>query len=238
MTRDLVTGLDHRRYWFTELRLAPGVALRPDDAKQLCTYLVIAGTVQMNGREYRRLDGWHAEPHAGMKLRNDGSDPAVLLTAGALDGDPRPDTARILKLSDYTVAKPWGEEQWYTQNLTDPGYALKRISMRAGHQSSLQSHQWKCETNYVIEGRATVLGGSPAPVDLTGTVDVRSLDVQPYEVGTGWTSAPNVLHRVVAEVDYTAIEVSTPELDDVIRWADDSGRSHGRISSEHGETAS
>ena len=44
---------------------------------------------------------------------------------------------------------------------------------------------------------------------------------------------PGELHRVIARCDYTAIEVSTPELDDVIRWQDDTGRGHGRIESEH-----
>ena len=38
---------------------------------------------------------------------------------------------------------------------------------------------------------------------------------------------------MIAEKDYTAIEVSTPELDDVIRWQDDSNRNHGRIEKEH-----
>ena len=51
--------------------------------------------------------------------------------------------------------------------------------------------------------------------------------------GSGWSSPPGELHRVIARRDYTAIEVSTPELDDVIRWQDDTGRGHGRIESEH-----
>lgn len=42
-----------------------------------------------------------------------------------------------------------------------------------------------------------------------------------------------MLHRVIAESDYTSVEVSTPELDDVIRWADDTNRGNGRIEVEH-----
>ena len=42
-----------------------------------------------------------------------------------------------------------------------------------------------------------------------------------------------MIHRVISVVDYLAYEVSTPELDDVIRLADDSGRKSGRIDKEH-----
>ena len=38
---------------------------------------------------------------------------------------------------------------------------------------------------------------------------------------------------IIASEDYTAIEVSTPELDDVIRWQDDTDRGSGRLDHEH-----
>jgi mannose-6-phosphate isomerase-like protein (cupin superfamily) len=238
-SRDLVDGLDERRYLFVEHRLGVGGELSPAAGHAgYRTFLVIDGRVRMGGRDYWRLEGWHAAPGWAHAFRNDGDEPAAVLEAGALDNCAPPDSGGILDLSDYTVTKPWGEETWYTQNLPEPGYALKRIQMRAGHRSSLQSHRRKAETNYVIEGRATVLGGSPAPDDPDAPVDAGGLAVTRHDTGTGWTSAPNILHRVVAETDYTAIEVSTPELDDVIRWADESGRSHGRIPSEHGRAAS
>jgi mannose-6-phosphate isomerase-like protein (cupin superfamily) len=136
-------------------------------------------------------------------------------------------------LSDYTVNKPWGCEIWYTRNIPDVPYALKRIQMTAGHRSSLQSHRHKMETNYVIEGEATVLSGATAPEDLSAVIDVGELRTTLHRPRSGWTSPPGELHRVIAQTDYTSIEVSTPELDDVIRWQDDTDRGQGRIDSEH-----
>jgi quercetin dioxygenase-like cupin family protein len=140
---------------------------------------------------------------------------------------------RCPDVSDYTVHKPWGSEVWYTRNLPAVPYALKRIRMTEGHQSSLQSHRQKLETNYVIEGEATVLSGATAPDDLDAVIDMARLTTTVHRPRSGWTNPPNDLHRVIARTDYTSIEISTPELDDVIRWQDDAGRGHGRIESEH-----
>jgi mannose-6-phosphate isomerase-like protein (cupin superfamily) len=230
---DLVDGLSERRYVFVAHRLGPGEDLPlPTGPVGYRTFLVVDGCVQHGARVYHRLQGWHTAPGNTCTARNAGDQPASVLEAGAPGGTTADDLPASQDLSDYTVTKPWGEETWYTHNLPSPGYAMKRIRMRTGHQSSLQSHRRKAETNYVIEGRATVLGGSPAPDD-GATVDPGILTVTRHAAGTGWTSAPNTLHRVVAEQEYTAIEVSTPELDDVIRWADDTGRRHGRIAAEH-----
>ena len=44
-----------------------------------------------------------------------------------------------------------------------------------------------------------------------------------------FTNIPGEVHRAFSLEDYTAYEVSTPELDDVIRIQDDSGRKSGKI---------
>ena len=56
-----------------------------------------------------------------------------------------------LSVSNYRVEKPWGHELWLELN---EYYAYKLIHMKAGNQSSLQSHASKYETNYVILGEA------------------------------------------------------------------------------------
>jgi mannose-6-phosphate isomerase-like protein (cupin superfamily) len=240
-------GLAERRYLFVEHRLDPGAELplrmHPRDYR---TFVVTAGLIVLEqplpaergwSRGYSRLMGWHATPASVYRCRNASATTAVVLEAGSVRGSTLPAgpaaSAPCLDLSPYTVRKPWGHEVWYTENLPDPGYAVKQIHMLAGHKSSLQSHRRKAETNFVIDGEATVLNGVPAPGDTSLTVDVAALPLAAHPAGTGWSSAPNVLHRVIANSAYTAIEVSTPELDDVIRWADDTGRSHGRIQSEH-----
>ena len=78
----------------------------------------------------------------------------------------------------------------------------------------------------------TVLNGTLAPAD-GGAVDAAAIPRQTHGPRTGWTSSPGMLHRVIAETDYTSIEVSTPELDDVVRWEDDTARGNGRIAAEH-----
>ena len=52
------------------------------------------------------------------------------------------------------VDKRWGHELWLELN---EFYAFKLIHMKKGNRCSLQSHEYKIEANYVIEGEAEVL---------------------------------------------------------------------------------
>jgi mannose-6-phosphate isomerase-like protein (cupin superfamily) len=125
-----------------------------------------------------------------------------------------------LSLSNYRVEKPWGEEVWLDLNNY---YAFKIIKMNAGCQSSLQSHQYKVEANYIVEGKAKVLLEDEEGV------------MQSYEFGPGegWTVPVGRKHRVIAITTYTALEVSSPNLNDVIRYNDEFGRGDGKVESEH-----
>jgi mannose-6-phosphate isomerase len=119
-----------------------------------------------------------------------------------------------------TVEKPWGRELWLELN---EHYCYKRIFLRAGSRTSLQRHRQKVETNYVVEGKGVLLlehrdGGFVE--QLLGPGDV-------------FTIRPPRAHRVTASTDLVLQEVSTPEVDDVIRLEDDAGRPNGRIDSEH-----
>ena len=62
--------------------------------------------------------------------------------------------SHALDVSSYQVDKPWGYEVWLELN---EFYAYKIIFMKAGNRSSLQSHEKKIETNFVIEGEAEVI---------------------------------------------------------------------------------
>jgi hypothetical protein len=209
------------------------------------TYVVIDGRAEVDvfgddrpAIQVDRLAGWHAP--AGSVFRVHAPDGAVMVEAGTKDGElaewpelPAPPVTALTPVADYTVDKPWGHEVWYTANLADPPYALKQIHMTAGHQSSLQSHRSKAETNYVVDGEATVLNGLPAPERTDTVIDVSRIPVRTHGTRSGWSSAPGILHRVIARSDYTSVEVSTPELDDVVRWQDDTGRGDGRVDAEH-----
>lgn len=126
-----------------------------------------------------------------------------------------------LSLAGYRVDKPWGYEIWMDIN---EYYAYKLIHMNQGCMSSLQSHEMKVEANYVIDGEAEVL--------LENEEGIMESFV--FTQGTGWTVPVGKKHRVIARTDYTAIEVSSPHLDDVIRYNDDFGRGNGKVDGEHG----
>ena len=118
------------------------------------------------------------------------------------------------------VRKPWGREVWLELN---ERYCYKRIYINAGHQTSLQYHEKKLETNYIIEGKAEVWIENDC-----GEIEKKVMESEDF-----FTIKPLKKHRVIALTDVILQEVSTPEVDDVIRLQDDSGRGHGRIESEH-----
>jgi mannose-6-phosphate isomerase len=111
----------------------------------------------------------------------------------------------------YKVEKPWGWELVWA--LTDT-YAGKLLFVRAGQSLSLQYHERKDESWYVQDGRAALELGV-----LDGALEER-------EIGSGDTFhfTPRTVHRIRALEDTLIIEVSTPDLDDVVRLQDDYGR--------------
>ena len=110
------------------------------------------------------------------------------------------------------VEKPWGYELIWA--LTDD-YCGKLLCVRAGHALSLQYHERKDESWYVQEGRASLELGS------VGEDDRSAREIK---AGDSFRFRPGTIHRVAAHEDTLIIEVSTPELEDVIRLEDDYGR--------------
>jgi mannose-6-phosphate isomerase-like protein (cupin superfamily) len=141
-----------------------------------------------------------------------------------------------------TVNKPWGNELWIADGERTP-YALKRILFKAGNRTSLQVHEYKFETNYVLSGSGKlykskeILDIADFLVNGMSEQDVKnyesSFDIIDLEPGVVFDVAPGFVHRVVAVSDLEFIEASTPHLDDVIRLQDDQGRTHGKIDKEH-----
>ena len=166
-TEDLVDS-GPRRYVFLAHTLAPSGVFTVDE-DSLRSYVVVRGRVKVRrpgsneaaAVEYGHLAGWHAWGVTFEALSMT-AEAAVVLEAG-LDNAGLRFPARLSPLSDYTVAKPWGHEIWYTGHDGRVPYVLKQIHMTAGHRSSLQSHRLKAETNYVVDGQVTVLNGTFAP---------------------------------------------------------------------------
>tara|TARA_Y100001938_G_scaffold151138_1_gene246478 strand:+ start:2730 stop:3074 length:345 start_codon:yes stop_codon:yes gene_type:complete len=107
------------------------------------------------------------------------------------------------------IDKPWGYEIRWAMN---DKYLGKILHINAGQRLSLQYHEVKDESIYVVKG----------------TLIVRNQHkiIRVLEEGESMRIQPRVVHRFCApsEFDVEIVEVSTPELDDIVRLEDDYGR--------------
>jgi mannose-6-phosphate isomerase len=110
------------------------------------------------------------------------------------------------------VEKPWGYELIWA--LTER-YCGKVLFVRAGESLSLQFHHEKDESWLVQDGRAKLELGA------AGESVLKEEVVGP---GASFRFRPGTVHRVTAIEDTTILEVSTPQLDDVVRLEDAYGR--------------
>ena len=110
------------------------------------------------------------------------------------------------------VDKPWGHEEIWAHT---EHYVGKLLVIRTGHRLSLQHHVFKEETLRVMSGRIELEKG-PSVNALTKTVLVAGGLVH---------LPPGTVHRFTALEDTVLVEVSTTQLDDVVRHRDDYGRS-------------
>lgn len=109
------------------------------------------------------------------------------------------------------VEKPWGHEIWWAA--TDQ-YVGKILHVTKGHRLSLQYHEKKDETSYVLAGRLILVQG-PTEDELTERT---------VGVGDVWRNLPGTIHTIEALEDSDVLEASTPHLEDVVRLRDDYGR--------------
>jgi mannose-6-phosphate isomerase-like protein (cupin superfamily) len=110
------------------------------------------------------------------------------------------------------VEKPWGYEIWWAR--TDR-YVGKILHVNKGESLSLQYHNVKEETIRIQSGRLLFETG-PA-----GSTELRKVELGPGDV---FHITPRTLHRMTGLEDTDIFEVSTPELDDVVRLEDRYGR--------------
>ena len=108
------------------------------------------------------------------------------------------------------VEKPWGYELHWAR--TDR-YVGKLIHVNAGHALSLQYHNLKDETIYLHSGRLLF--------EINQEGELVGREMHP---GERVHITPKTIHRMTAIEDSDIFEVSTPELDDVVRLEDRYGR--------------
>ncbi len=110
------------------------------------------------------------------------------------------------------VEKPWGHELIWALSDT---YAAKILFVKAGAALSLQFHNEKDESWLVQSGRAKLE---------LGDAGQKVLNSEVIGPGAAFRYRPGTVHRVTAIEDTTIIEVSTPQLDDIVRLEDLYGR--------------
>jgi len=105
------------------------------------------------------------------------------------------------------VLKPWGWELWFAHTTK---YVGKIIFIKKGHRLSRQYHRFKDETVYANQGTWVL--------EISG----KKKRMKP---GDAARIRPGVIHRFTAPFeDVRLLEVSTPQVKDVIRLDDDYGR--------------
>jgi mannose-6-phosphate isomerase len=117
---------------------------------------------------------------------------------------------RFANLPIKRVPKPWGYELIFAKT---ERYVGKILHVNRGESLSLQYHEIKEETLFVVAGQLKLT------IEIDG--DRREL---PLRAGEAFHIAPRMIHRMEAIEDTDVAEVSTPELDDVVRLEDRYGR--------------
>src|SRR5882757_8925233 len=108
------------------------------------------------------------------------------------------------------VEKPWGYEIIWAET---ERYVGKILHINAGQRLSRQYHNRKEETFLIQEGEMDLEIGQTPEI---ATLRMKKLD--------SYHCKPKTVHRMVAITDVDVVEVSTPELDDVVRLEDSYGR--------------
>jgi mannose-6-phosphate isomerase-like protein (cupin superfamily) len=110
------------------------------------------------------------------------------------------------------VPKPWGHETIWAHT---ERYVGKILHINAGHELSVQYHNRKDETVYLLWGEMVFR------VQREGD-DILD-DVQ-LNIGESFRITPGTIHQMIAVTDCDVLEVSTPEVDDIVRLSDKYGR--------------
>ena len=111
------------------------------------------------------------------------------------------------------VPKPWGHETIWAHT---ESYVGKILHVKAGQALSVQYHERKDETVYLLAGEMKYWVG--ALDDAATLTDVR------LKQGESFRITPGTVHYMEAVTDCDVLEASTPHLDDVVRLKDRYGR--------------
>ena len=121
--------------------------------------------------------------------------------------DTKPASGRV---NVVRVPKPWGHETIWAHS---DRYVGKILHINAGQELSVQYHNKKDETVHLLSGEISYRVKTNELLE-----DMR------LRVGESFRITPGTVHQMVALTDCDVLEVSTPEIDDVVRLSDKYGR--------------
>ena len=119
-----------------------------------------------------------------------------------------------MKQLPHRIEKPWGYELIWAETAQ---YVGKVLHINAGESLSLQYHEVKDETIFLLSGEMRFFTGP----------SVEGLEEVPLLAGEAFRVKPGTLHRMEAITECDMLEASTPHLDDVVRLEDRYGRIPG-----------
>lgn len=107
------------------------------------------------------------------------------------------------------VEKPWGYEiHWVPEGMP---YMGKILHINAGHRLSLQVHDEKQESYWLLNGECNLILENAK----------GELETVPLQKGVGYTTIVGQKHRHQAVTDCDVVEVSMPESGTTLRLEDD-----------------
>lgn len=131
----------------------------------------------------------------------------VIRNKGIPHFDFRSEFVNISDEQPKQVEKPWGREELIEYN---DKYVVKKLFMKAGECCSMQYHELKRETIYVLSGKVKIYIGK----------DINNLEEKIMIANDNITIEPFTIHRMEGIEDSYYLESSTNELWDVVRLQD------------------
>lgn len=119
------------------------------------------------------------------------------------------------------VEKPWGREIWFADQ---KNYAGKILEVKAGNRLSLQYHERKTETLYLLKGRMTLVYRLMKEGEEHQKIQCGAEHEFEWTPGKSLHIPIRTIHRFAAIEDSILIECSTPDLKDIVRLQDDFSR--------------
>jgi len=119
------------------------------------------------------------------------------------------------------VVKPWGREIWFADQKM---YAGKILEVTKGKRLSLQYHERKTETLYLVSGKVRLTYRELQPGEKHESAPINEKNEFIWEPGLIVHIPVRTIHRFEAIEDSVLLEASTPDLTDVVRLQDDYAR--------------